>query len=157
MKEVVTFFLSGKEYGVEVSRMQGIENYEEMTTAADMPDCLEGIVNIRDEMIPVLDIKKRLVLPPAAVTGDTKYLVIFAKRGKLAFVADGVSRIIQVNDDDLQDFPSLMQTERTSYVDFVVKHEGHLVLAIDPEGLLTEEEWGDIENILEDRNGGKHD
>lgn len=151
MKEVVTFFLSGKEYGVEVSRMQGIENYEEMAAATDLPECLAGIVSIRDELVPVVDIKKKLVLPPVAVTGETKYLVLFARRGKLAFVADGVSRIIQVDDDALQDFPSLMQTERTSYVDFVVQKEGHLILAIDPEGLLTEEEWSDIENVLEDR------
>lgn len=151
MKEVVTFFLSGKEYGVEVSRMQGIENYEEMTAAADLPDCLAGIVSIRDELVPVVDIKKRLVLPPVAVTGETKYLVLFAKRGKIAFVADGVSRILQAEDDDLKDFPSLMQTDRTSYVDFVVQHEGRLILAMDPEGLLTEEEWGEVENVLEDR------
>ena len=84
MKEIVTFFLSGKEYGVEVDKMQGIENYVDMTQAAEMPECLQGIVMIREEVIPVLNIKKQLVLPSVPVTEDTKYLIFLTSHGKLA-------------------------------------------------------------------------
>ena len=149
MKEVVTFFLSGKEYGVEVSRMQGIENYVEVSRTADIPDGFLGVTCIRDEMIPVLDIRKKLVLPPVPVTGETKYMVLRAEQGKMAFLVDGVSKILQVDGDAVQDFPALVQTKSTSYADFVVRHEGHLILAINPEGLLTAEEWQKMKQVLE--------
>ncbi len=152
MKEIVTFFLSGKEYGVEVNGMQGIENYKEYSPASDLPECIPGFVSIRDEMLPVLDMKKKLVLPQTPVTGGTKYVVLRLKQGKLAFVADGVSRIIQADGDGIQDFPAIMQSKATSYADFIVNHEGHLILTINPEGLLTKEEWGQIEKVLESRS-----
>ena len=157
MKEVVTFFLSGKEYGVEVSRMQGIENYGEVSGASDVPENFLGLACIRDEIIPVLDIKKKLVLPPVPVTGETKYVVIRTEKGKLAFVVDGVSRILQADGDEVQDFPALVQTKATSYGDFVVNHEGRLILAINPEGLLTAEEWKKIEEVLKSRSEEQDD
>lgn len=149
MKEVVTFFLSGKKYGVEVSRLQGLENYQELSPVEDMPDFLLGIIKVRDEIIPVMNIKKRLVLPNVAVSRETKYLVFRMERGNFAVMADGVAEIMRVEGNDLQDFPSLMSTEATSYVDFVANQGGQLVLVVKPEGLLTDEEWGKVEKMLE--------
>lgn len=149
MKEVVTFFLSGKKYGVEVSRLQGLENYQELSPVEDMPDFLLGVIKVRDEIIPVMNIKKRLVLPNVAVSRETKYLVFRMERGNFAVMADGVAEIMRVEGNDLQDFPSLMNTEETSYVDFVANQSGQLVLVVKPEGLLTDEEWGKVEKMLE--------
>lgn len=150
MKEVVTFFLSGKKYGVEVNWLQGIENYQEFSTAAGMPEFLLGNAIVREEIIPVLNLKKKLVLPEAPVTKETKYLVFRMKRGKMAVVADGVSGIVQAEGGGLQDFPALVHTEATSYVDFVVNHEGQLLLSVNPEGFLTEKEWDAVDKMLED-------
>ena len=75
MKEVVTFFLSGKEYGADVSEIQGIENYVEYAKEPGLSDGFLGIVSIRDEWVPLLNLKKKMVLPPVPVTGETKYLV----------------------------------------------------------------------------------
>lgn len=149
MKEVVTFFLSGKKYGVEVSRLQGLENYQELSPVEDMPDFLLGVIEVRDEIIPVMNIKKRLVLPNVEVSKETKYLVFRMERGKFAIMADGVAEIMRVEGNELQDFPALMSTEATSYVDFVASQGGQLVLVVKPEGLLTEEEWGKVEKMLE--------
>ena len=84
MKEVVTFFLSGKEYGADVSEIQGIENYVEYAKEPGLSDGFLGIVSIRDEWVPLLNLKKKLVLPPVPVTGETKYLVFQLPQGKAA-------------------------------------------------------------------------
>lgn len=149
MKEVVTFFLSGKKYGVEVGWLQGLENYQALSQVADMPDFLMGVTEIRGEILPVLDIKKRLVLPSVPVSGETKYLVFRMEKRKLAIIADGVAEIVRAEGDALQDFPAIMNTEATSYVEFVVNQGGQLLLSVNPEGLLTEEEWESVEKMLE--------
>lgn len=149
MKEIVTFFLSGKEYGIEVGNMQGIENYADVTQAAEMPENLQGVVVIRDEVIPVLNIRKMLVLPPVGVTEETKYLVFRTKHGKLACVADGVSNIIKADGINVQQFPSLMQTNKTGYFDFIVKDETGLVIVINPENLLSEEDWKGVGKVID--------
>jgi len=149
MKEVVSFFLSGKKYGVDISRVQGIENYVEMSAGAQGLDFLLGIVNIRDEIIPVINIKKCLVLPPAGVTEETKYLVFPTSHGTMACVVDGVSKIFKADGDDVQNFPPLMQTNLTGYADYIVRdEEGNLLVIINPENLLKEEEWNAMQEML---------
>lgn len=158
MKEIVTFYLCGKKYGVEVSQMQGIENDTELSQTPDMPDCLQGFVSVRGEVIPVVDIKKRLALPAVSATADTKLLVLRTSYGKLAFVADSVSKMVRVEGEEIQSFPPLMQTEETSYVDFIVKNEGALILVINSNRIISKEESEAIQKVLDDmETGGNND
>lgn len=157
MKEIVTFCLSGKKYGVKVEQMQGIENYTEMAQAPDMPECLQGIISVREEVIPVVDIKRQLVLPATAVTKNTKYLVLRTSQGKLAILADGVSKIVKAEGEEIQDFPVLIQTESTSYVEFIVKSEGQLILVINSDGIISADDWEAIQKVLEDMETGGND
>ena len=87
MKEVVTFFLSGKEYGADVSEIQGIENYVEYAKEPGLSDGFLGIVSIRDEWVPLLNLKKKLVLPEPIKTFGTHEVPIKLHKevtGKLA-------------------------------------------------------------------------
>ena len=137
MKEVVTFFLSGKEYGADVSEIQGIENYVEYAKEPGLSDGFLGIVSIRDEWVPLLNLKKKLVLPPVPVT---------------AVLVDGVANIIQADGDEIQDFPALVHTKKTAYADFVVNHKGRLILSINPGSLLTKEEWQEVDKVLKSKS-----
>ena len=150
MKEIVVFFLSGKEYGVEIGGMQGFENYVPMTEVSDPDGKMLGVVTIRGEMVPIINIKKCLVLPPAGVTEDTKYVILRTSNGKVGFVVDGVSQILRIEGDDIQEFPRLLQGKETKYVDFIARKEMNLVLVINPEGILTEKEWKNIRNMIQD-------
>lgn len=148
MKEIVTYYLSGKKYGVEVNWLQGIENYQESSAVSGMPDFLLGNIIVREQVVPVLDIKKKLILPDVPISNETKYLVFRTHHGNIAVIADGVSNIIQADGSDLQACPVLIHSDETSYVDFVVNHEKQLVLTINPENLLTAEEWNAVDKML---------
>lgn len=157
MKEIVTFFLSGKVYGVDVSRMQAIENYEEMIAMPGMPENLQGFVSIRGEILPVIDIKKYFRLPQTKVTPETKYVILRTTQGKVVVVADGVSKIIKADGNDVQEFPQLLRTEATSYVEFIVKNENHLILAIGAEDFLSKEEWDLVRKLIAEIETGGND
>lgn len=151
MKEIIAFFLSGKEYGVEVSNMQGLENYKEITPLDGMPGGVLGVVDFRGETVPVYDIKKRLILPPAPVTAETKFLVFRTIYGRLACLADGVSRIFRIEDKDVRERPSLVHSETTDYIDFVARKDDKLVVVISPGNLLTEEDWIAVKKLTRKR------
>lgn len=158
MKEIVTFTLSGKEYGVEVGKLQGIENYADMLQVQDMPEGIQGTITVRKETIPVFDIKKQLMLPAVGVTPDTKYVVLRTTQGKLAVVVDGVSKIVKAEGQEMQNFPVLLQTDATSYVDFIVKKENQLILTINPENLIERDKWKEINKALKKmETGGSND
>ena len=158
MKEIVTFTLSGKECGVEVSRLHGIEKYADMMEAPDLPECMQGAVTIRNELIPVFDIKRRLTLPAADVTPETKYLVLRTRQGKLAIVVDDVSKIVKAEGNEVQNFPALLQTDDTSYAEFIIKSGGTLILTMNPEKFLEDAEWKEIQKALKElETGGSND
>ena len=149
MREIVSFFLSGKSYGVDVSRMQGIEKYRELARPSKMPEFLEGVADVRGEVIPVMAIRKHLILPAAEVTEKTKLLVFRTEFAKLACVVDGISKILKIDNNDAQEFPRIIQNEETGYADFVARNGGDLILVINPENLLGEKDWNSIYEMLD--------
>ena len=158
MKEIVTFFLSGRQYGVEVGNMQGIENFVDMTHTPQMPECLQGIVVIRNEMIPVINIRRRMTLPAMENTKQMKFVLLRSNKGKLAIIVDDVAQIVKSEDQEVQPFPALLKSEATSYADYIVKNKNQLVLVLNPNKILTEEEWAEVQKVLEDvKTGGKDD
>ncbi len=149
MKEIVSFYLSGKMYGVDVDHMQGIEKHRELARPTGLPDFMEGVADIRGELIPVMALKKRLILPPADVTEKTKLLVFRTRNGKLACIVDGIYRILQIDNDNAQEFPRIIQSEETGYADFVARIGSELILVINPENLINEAEWVSVGEILD--------
>lgn len=154
MKEVVSFFLSNQKYGVEMKYMQGIERYREMTRPSGMPECLLGIVEIRNEKIPVVDMKARLFLPPTEVTENTKYLIFLTVHGKLACLVDGISQILKAGGEDLQEVPEYMHRKATEYMDFIARNGNDLVIAINPEHFLEDGDWKKISEMLDEMSHG---
>ena len=75
MKEIVSIFLCGKMYGVDIENIQGIENYTDVIRTGGEPGCLDGFVVIRESQSPMINLRKKLVLPPVPVTEETKILI----------------------------------------------------------------------------------
>ena len=81
MKEIVSIFLCGKMYGVDIENIQGIENYTDVIRTGGEPGCLDGFVVIRESQIPMINLRKKLVLPPVPVTEETKILIFMTDHG----------------------------------------------------------------------------
>lgn len=150
VKEIVQFFLSGKKYAVELRNMQGIENYTPMVETSDSANAMLGVVTIRGEVIPVINIKACLSLQPAPVTETTKYVVLRTVHGKMALVADDVGDISRLSDEDRRDCPFLIRGSETGYVSFVAKDGQNLILVINPDELISESDWKSIQNRIDD-------
>ena len=82
MKEIVSIFLCGKMYGVDIENIQGIENYTDVIRTGGEPGCLDGFVVIRESQIPMINLRKKLVLPPVPVTEETKILIFMTDHHK---------------------------------------------------------------------------
>ena len=149
MKEIVSFYLSGKIYGVEVSHMNGIEIYSDYipVNESKMPSFL-GFVDIRGDKIPLVNIRHYLILPQVPVTDNTKYLVFRTEQGPLACIADGVAGIFRAEGENVQDFPFIMQNKKTGYADFIARKGEDLVIVISPDRLLSKNDWRLIHSII---------
>ncbi len=148
MKEFVAFFLSGKLYGADIAHMQGIEPYQELVPAKDLPGCLQGLVNIRGDLIPVVDIRKHLTLPPTGITDETKYIIFLTRNQRLACRIDGISNIFKAEDANIKGMPELTQTGDIHCLDCIVKNGNDLILIINPDNLLSDEDWEQVRNMF---------
>lgn len=148
MKEIVIFFLNGKRYGVDVSNLLGIERYSVFTASNDQPECVAGVVDVRGELLPVVDLAKILASPLGEIEEETRYLILPGVSGKVACVVDEVGRIVQVEDDQVQKFPELVSTDATGYVDYVAKDARGLVIVIQPRQLLADDQWQQVQDML---------
>ena len=145
MKEIIVFFLSDKEYGIEISGMQSLENYREIQHASDLPDGMNGLVQIRDDIYPVYDMKLKFCLPARQVTEDTKILLLRTHAGKVAIVVDRVGKVFRAEDKDIQEFPRVARTRDTDYINFIAKRGNDLIVVVNPDTLLTDEQYAAVE------------
>lgn len=136
-KKVLMFSVGDRQYGAEVEKIQGIENYIPPTEVANVPEYVAGVVNIREDVYPVLNLRNKFGLPSADATEDTKYIILNTKAGKIACMVDCVIEIF-VGED--KPFPAMLKTEGTEYASGIMKVHDNLVIIIEPEYLLTESE-----------------
>ncbi len=132
MREIIVFFLNGKEYGIEIIGMQSLEKIQEIRPLPDAPDYILGTVKIRDGIYPVFDINSKISTLAGPGGGQaveyTKILLLRTKAGTVACLVD------------VQPFPKMAMTKDTDFVDFVVRRENRLIVVIKPNALLTEEQ-----------------
>lgn len=147
MKEIIAFFISGREYGVEISGMQSLESSQEIKPFPEAPECILGTIEIRDEIYPVYDIRARFMFPKAEHNANEKILLLRTRAGSLACIVDDVGSVFRVEGEDIQSFPKVAQTGDTAYIDFIARRDNQLVVVINPNELLTDEECSEIQKI----------
>lgn len=147
MKEVIVFFIGDKEYGIEISGMQSLENYQEIAPFSGAPECILGTVIIRNIVYPVYNIKAKFSLPLTEATEDTKILLLKTNAGTVACVVDSVGKVFRAEGDNVQPFPKVARTEGTEFIDFIAKRNNELIVVIDPNAMVTEEEAKEISKI----------
>ncbi len=152
MKEVIVFYLNGAEYGVEISGMQSLENYQQIRPLPDAPEGILGTVKIREESYPVYDLKSKITSgaqPVAAETSveDMKIILLRTNVGNIACIVDDVGNVFRAEGDNVQPFPSVARSEDTSYIDFVARRNNKLIVVINSFALLTEEQEEALKKI----------
>ena len=130
--QLVTFVLEGDTFGINVFSLDEIIPMLEISLIPKAPEFLEGIINLRGEIVPIIDLRKQFGCPSEDLTLDSRILISSFRSRKLGFIADGVRNIQEVRKADLH--PSVIQSERARFIEGIVELEnGQMiqVIAID--------------------------
>lgn len=151
MKEVVCFILKGREFGVDVSQMKTIVHKSEPKPREGLPEFVKGIVDVHGEQIPLVDGEQLLNIPEGTGRSAEKKNVVFLSRcGSFAMECDGISEIVTVEDGSVQGIPGFFNKSETDYADCVIQKKNHaLVLVMNPDRLLTKEQCGELQKLIE--------
>lgn len=145
--QLVVFKLGKEEYGVEIMQVQEISPYQKPTKVPNSPDVVEGIVNLRGDVIPVVSLKKKFHLEDTEITELTRLIVINNGDRRTGFVVDDASEVITVSDKDIEEAPPMVVGTDKKYIQGVGKVDNRILIILNLHMLLTEEEEHQLKNI----------
>lgn len=135
--QLVTFRLGKEEYSIDILRVQEIIRHMELTRVPKAPDFVDGVINLRGRVIPVLDLRKRFGLPVSEKTDETRIIVVDISDKTVGFKVDAVSEVLRLAADKVEPPPSLVAGIDSEYIKGVGKMEGRLIILLDVSKILT--------------------
>jgi purine-binding chemotaxis protein CheW len=149
MKQLISFTVGAEEYGLELLRVKEVIRMRQITWLPKAPSCVKGIINLRGDIIPVLDLRDRLGLESAEQTAMTRVIVVEVEGRLVGMVVDSASQVVRLPADQIDPPPPLAGMETRGFITGVGKMEGKLIVIIDAEKVLSAEEMSQIAGSLE--------
>lgn len=133
VKQFCTFHLDGLFFGVEVSQVQEVLRYQEMTAVPLTKPVIQGLINLRGQIVTAIDLRRRLNLTPRNQDQFPMNVIVNSDDGPVSFLVDEIGDVIEVNGNDIERPPNTMNTSARSLVKGVHKLDHCLMLVLDTE------------------------
>jgi purine-binding chemotaxis protein CheW len=140
VRQYVTFTLMGEEYAVQIEQVQEIIECERITAIPSMPPVVRGVMNLRGQVVPIVDLPMKFGLPATSLVGVYVVVVDLVWSGesvRLGLLTPELGRVIDVKADDLKPVPDFGTRIQSEYLQGVGQIEGRFVLFLDAERLLS--------------------
>ncbi len=142
--QLVTFRLGNEEYSLDILSVQEIIRHMELTRVPKAPQFVDGVINLRGRVIPVLDLRKRFGLSADENTDDTRIIVVDISDKTVGFKVDAVSEVLRLPADTVEPPPSIVTDVDSEYIKGVGKIDGRLIILLDVTKILNRSELADI-------------
>lgn len=145
--QIVVFDLINELCGVETTQVNEIVKYQEVTKVPEMPDFIEGIINLRGHVVPIINLNKRFHLGENPDISTTKVIITNIEGQQIGFVVDNVIEIVRLTPDESEEAPDLIKKWGKKYINYVGKINDKLVNILDLSKILSEEEMVHISSL----------
>ena len=146
--QAVVFKLNEERYGVDRNYVNGIEREQTVIRVPNTSSTIKGIINLRGEVIPVINLKAKFGAPYED-KDKTELIIVNLEKGRLALEVDGVDEIHNIDAENIVDMPLIAKGEGVEYFDRIAKVNGKLIIMINPQKLLSEKEADNVELLAE--------
>lgn len=138
--QLVSFVIENEEFGIDILKVQEIIRPVEITRVPNAPTFIEGVINLRGRIVPVVDLRKRFGLPQRDRDQNTRIVVVELNDRVVGFMMDAVREVIRVDRSVIEPPPDLAIGIDTHYIKGVAKLEDRLLILLELEEVLTAEE-----------------
>lgn len=149
--QLVTFQLGAEYYGIDIMQVKSIEETKEVRAIPNSPGYVEGIFNLRGEIIPVINLHRRFHLKRANLSEEDEllsgFLIIRLSGMHVAIIIDKVSRVISVAGDEVQQPPQMISGIGAEYIEGVVHRDDGYLIILDIDRLFNLRELETLESI----------
>ncbi|MFA7243379.1 MAG: chemotaxis protein CheW [Sulfuricellaceae bacterium] len=135
--EFLTFTLGKEEYGIHILNVQEIRGYDTVTTLANTPEFIKGVVNLRGIIVPILDMRIKFHLGHVEYNELTVVIILNVAKRVIGMVVDGVSDVITLNPEQIKPSPEFGSAINTKYVMGLGTVDERMLILVDIEKLMT--------------------
>ena len=136
-KQYATFFLNNLFLGVEVLKVQEVIRYQEMTCAPLAPTMVQGLINLRGQIVTAIDLRRRLELPARPEGQLPTNIVIRSDDGAVSLLVDEIGDVVEIEDDSYEQPPATLNGVARELVTGVYKLKERLLLVLDTERTIS--------------------
>ena len=138
--QLVTFRIGGEEFGLDVFQVHEILRYEEPTPMPKAPAFVEGVLDVRGTLVPVVDLRKRFEVHDLRYDDDTRIVVVDFQGERLGLIVDEVTEVLRAPETAVQPPPQFVKGLAAEFIRGIVRLEGRLVVLLDLERILSSQE-----------------
>ncbi len=140
----VTFRLDDEKYGIRVMQVQEVLRMTEIAPVPGAPDYVLGIINLRGNVVTVIDSRKRFGLAEAEVDDSTRIVIIEADKHVVGILVDSVAEVVDLKTSEIDAAPNVGNDDSSKYIQGVSSKDKELLILVDVNKLLTDDEWDDV-------------
>ena len=149
IRQLVIFKLAEGSFGLDIRFVREINRLMEVTPIPTAPEYVEGIMNLRGAVVPVVSLGLRFGLEKSETTKDSRIVVIESNQNLLGLVVDEVSEVLRLPSSDVESANNMaMGGVNVDFIEGVGKVDGRLILLLAPDKLFTDEEQAQLAEIV---------
>jgi purine-binding chemotaxis protein CheW len=145
--QAVTFALGGEEYGIDIAQVQEINRMVTITKVPRAPQFMEGVINLRGRLIPIIDLRTRFGMDRSEPTKDTRIVVTEIGSRSVGMVVDSVSEVLRIPVEQIEDAPDLVAGVDTEYIRGVGKMGDRLIIMLDLGRVISAGEKTELQKL----------
>lgn len=154
-EQYLTFMLAGEEYGVDILRVQEIKGWDSATRIPNTPDYVQGVINLRGTIVPIIDLRMRFNLEKLEY-GPTTVVVVLKvesenKHRTMGIVVDGVSDVYSISADELKSAPEFGDDVNAEFVKGLATIDEKMVIMLNIDKLLNSRELSVLDSAANER------
>lgn len=147
--QIVVFSVGKEFYGVSIETVQEIVRVPDVTEIPDAPAFLEGVINLRGKIVPVIDLRKRLRLHGVEKTKSTRVLITENGQHMVGLLVDSVWEVLKMQPETIEEPPAMVSAIGVEYITGVAKVDERLIILLDLKRILSIEDMKRLSKSIE--------
>lgn len=148
VRQLISFRVGEEEYGLDLLRVKEVIRMRQVTWLPKAPSCVKGIINLRGDVIPIIDLRERFELRQHDSNGSTRVIVVEAAGQHVGMVVDSASQVVRVPSDQFDPPPLAVGEAARDFISEVGKMGDKLVIMIDADKMLDSRELSEIQESI---------
>lgn len=144
-RELLTFTLGKEEYGIDILKVQEIRGYDAVTTIANSPEFIKGVINLRGIIVPIIDMRIKFNLGNVTYNAMTVVIILNVANRVVGIVVDGVSDVIALTPEQIKAAPEFSSSLDMEYITGVGTVDERMIIVVDIEKLMTSRDMDLVE------------